>query len=71
VELAATGRHEKLKTPLRAALNLRLIVDELREALFQISGHEGFSPAHQARAALSVVDPAMRDHGEHRVSLPG
>src|SRR5258708_9697453 len=43
--LAAIGQHEELKTHLGGALNLGWTVDELREALLQISGYAGFPAA--------------------------
>ena len=52
--LAATGHaNEELKTHLRGALNLGWTVDELREALLQISGYAGFPAAHEALRVLS------------------
>ncbi len=53
--LAATGHHEELKAHLRGALNLGWTVDELREALLQISGYAGFSAAHEALDMLSEI----------------
>ena len=53
--LAATGHNEELKTHLRGALNLGWTVDELREALLQISGYAGFPAAHEALRALSEI----------------
>jgi alkylhydroperoxidase/carboxymuconolactone decarboxylase family protein YurZ len=53
--LAATGHKEELKTHLRGALNLGWTVDELREALLQISGYAGFPAAHEALRALSEI----------------
>ena len=51
--LAAIGQKGELKTHLRGALNLGWTVDELREALLQISGHVGFPAAHEALRVLS------------------
>ncbi len=54
--LAATGHNnEELKTHLRGALNLGWTVDELREALLQISGYAGFPAAHEALDVLSEI----------------
>lgn len=53
--LAAIGQNEELKTHLRGALNLGWTVDELREALLQISGYAGFSAANEALQALSGI----------------
>jgi 4-carboxymuconolactone decarboxylase len=53
--LAAIGQHEELKTHLDGALNLGWTVDELREALLQVSGYAGFPAAHVALRALSEV----------------
>src|SRR6266851_2537480 len=53
--LAATGHNEELKTHLRGALNLGWTVDELREALLQISPYAGFSAAHEALDVLSEI----------------
>jgi alkylhydroperoxidase/carboxymuconolactone decarboxylase family protein YurZ len=53
--LAATGHHEELRAHLRGALNLGWTVDELREALLQISGYAGFSAAHEALDVLSEI----------------
>ncbi len=53
--LAAIGQHEELKTHLRGALNLGWTVDELREALLQISGYAGFPATHEALRALSEI----------------
>jgi 4-carboxymuconolactone decarboxylase len=52
---AATGHKEELKTHLRGALNLGWTVEELREALLQISGYAGFSAAHEALDVLSEI----------------
>jgi alkylhydroperoxidase/carboxymuconolactone decarboxylase family protein YurZ len=41
--------------PLRGALNLGWTVDELREALLQISGYAGFSAVHEALDVLSEI----------------
>jgi len=40
---------------LRGALNLGWTVDELREALLQISGYAGFPAAHEALDVLSEI----------------
>ena len=53
--LAAIGQNEELKTHLRGALNLGWTVDELREALLQISGYAGFPAAHEALRVLSEM----------------
>jgi len=53
--LAAIGQNQELKTHLRGALNLGWTVDELREALLQISGYAGFPAAHEALDVLSEV----------------
>jgi alkylhydroperoxidase/carboxymuconolactone decarboxylase family protein YurZ len=53
--LAATGHREELKTHLRGALNLGWTMDELREALLQISAYAGFSAAHEALDVLSEL----------------
>ena len=53
--LAAIGQNEELKTHLRGALNLGWTVDELREALLQISGYAGFPAAHEALSVLSEI----------------
>src|SRR6201997_3982696 len=54
--LAATGHaNNELKTHLRGALNLGWTVDELREALLQISGYAGFPAAHEALDVLSEL----------------
>jgi alkylhydroperoxidase/carboxymuconolactone decarboxylase family protein YurZ len=53
--LAATGHREELKTHLRGALNLGWTMDELREALLQISAYAGFSAAHEALDVLSEI----------------
>ena len=53
--LAAIGQNEELKTHLYGALNLGWTVDELREALLQISGYAGFPAAHEALRALSEI----------------
>ena len=53
--LAAIGQKGELKTHLRGALNLGWSVDELREALLQISGYAGFSAAHEALDVLSEI----------------
>ena len=53
--LAAIGQNEELKTHLRGALNLGWTVDELREALLQISGYAGFPAAHEALRVLSEI----------------
>jgi hypothetical protein len=54
--LAATGHaNEELGTHLRGALNLGWTVDELREALLQISGYAGFPAAHEALDVLSEI----------------
>ena len=54
--LAATGHtNEELKTHLRGALNLGWTVDELREALLQISGYAGFPATHEALRVLSEI----------------
>ena len=51
--LAAIGQKGELKTHLHGALNLGWTVDELREALLQISGYAGFPAAHEALRVLS------------------
>src|SRR6266850_4690709 len=53
--LAAIGQNEELKAHLRGALHLGWTVDELREALLQISGYAGFSAAHEALRVLSEI----------------
>jgi 4-carboxymuconolactone decarboxylase len=53
--LAAIGQNEELKRHLRGALNLGWTVDELREALLQISGYAGYPAAHEALRALSEI----------------
>ena len=54
--LAATGHtNDELKMHLRGALNLGWTVDELREALLQISGYAGFPAAHLALRVLSEI----------------
>jgi alkylhydroperoxidase/carboxymuconolactone decarboxylase family protein YurZ len=54
--LAATGHaNNELKTHLRGALKLGWTVDELREALLQISGYAGFPAAHEALDVLSEL----------------
>ena len=53
--LAAIGQNEELKTHLYGALNLGWTVDELREALLQVSGYAGFPAAHEALRVLSEV----------------
>jgi 4-carboxymuconolactone decarboxylase len=53
--LAAVGQNEELKRHLHGALNLGWTVDELREALLQISGYAGFPAAHEALRALSEI----------------
>ncbi len=53
--LAAIGQNEELKRHLHGALNLGWTVDELREALLQISGYAGFPAAHEALRALSEI----------------
>jgi 4-carboxymuconolactone decarboxylase len=54
--LAATGHtNEELKTHLRGALNLGWTMDELREALLQISGYAGFPAAHEALDVLNEI----------------
>ena len=53
--LAATGHSEELKTHLRGAVNLGWTVDELREALLQISGYAGYPVAHEALLAMSEI----------------
>jgi alkylhydroperoxidase/carboxymuconolactone decarboxylase family protein YurZ len=53
--LAAIGQNEELKTHLRGALNLGWTVDELREALLQISAYAGFPAAHEALNVLSEI----------------
>jgi 4-carboxymuconolactone decarboxylase len=53
--LAAIGQNEELKRHLPGALNLGWTVDELREALLQISGYAGFPAAHEALRALSEM----------------
>src|ERR1700758_4901929 len=54
--LAATGHaNNELKTHLHGALNLGWTVDELREALLQISGYAGFPAAHEALRSLSEI----------------
>jgi 4-carboxymuconolactone decarboxylase len=46
--LAAIGQNDALKRHLHGALNLGWTVDELREALLQVSGYAGFPAAHEA-----------------------
>jgi 4-carboxymuconolactone decarboxylase len=58
--LAAIGQNEELKTHLRGALNLGWTVDELREALLQISGYAGFPAAHEAFRVLSETVIQLR-----------
>jgi len=54
--LAATGHtNDELKMHLRGALNLGWTVDELREALLQISGYAGFPAAHEALDVLNEI----------------
>jgi alkylhydroperoxidase/carboxymuconolactone decarboxylase family protein YurZ len=53
--LAAIGQNEELKTHLRGAMNLGWSVDELREALLQISAYAGFPAAHEALNVLSEI----------------
>jgi alkylhydroperoxidase/carboxymuconolactone decarboxylase family protein YurZ len=53
--LAASGHQEELKTHLHGALNLGWTVEELREALLQISGYAGYSAAHEALDVLSAI----------------
>ena len=53
--LAAIGQIEELKRHLVGALNLGWTVDELREALLQISGYAGFPAAHEALRSLSEI----------------
>jgi 4-carboxymuconolactone decarboxylase len=53
--LAAIGQNKELKTHLRGALNLGWTLDELREALLQISGYAGFPAAHEALRVLSEI----------------
>jgi len=53
--LAAIGQNDELKRHLPGALNLGWTVEELREALLQISGYAGFPAAHEALRALSEI----------------
>jgi alkylhydroperoxidase/carboxymuconolactone decarboxylase family protein YurZ len=53
--LAAIGQNEELKTHLRGALNLGWTVDELREALLQMSAYAGFPAAHESLNVLSEI----------------
>jgi 4-carboxymuconolactone decarboxylase len=51
--LAALGQLDEIKPHIRGALNLGWTVDELREALLQVSGYAGFPAAHEALRVLS------------------
>ena len=53
--LAALGQNKEIKTHLRGALNLGWTVEELREALLQISGYAGYPAAHEALSVLSEI----------------
>jgi 4-carboxymuconolactone decarboxylase len=53
--LFAIGQNEELKRHLNGALNLGWTVDELREALLQISGYAGYPVAHEALLAMSEI----------------
>jgi len=61
--LAAIGQNQELKTHLRGALNLGWTLDELREALLQISGYAGFPAAHEALRVLSEIVTQRCDRG--------